>query len=500
MLAVLAVLVTPVQGLFTRIDVLGLDRRRAAKFHLLEPCRATARTSTTPSRPGSSTRTTSCRLRRRRNQSGLLAARADLRRAGGFFLRRSFDGDPLAPGVPQLRPAPDQGGRHAEFFIEARAPRTGKTPRPRLGMLRMVPKLPRAARQDVYLVPSASPTSGWSRRLIASERGGARVARESLALLRAHGAEPSPRQRDLSARRADSLARHLGDAVPRRRGARSRTFARNAKFGVEISRSIDGSRPSASSRRRRCWASSPAPFAKRSRERVGRVVRLLEAARRSLGVPVVLHRKRPAGGRARPPSRPERGCGHLRAAICCGSWTECAARSTCTARRSGTRWSGWLRSRWRFASCAREPPYRGGVGLARPLRRRVLPGRRRREARAAGARARAPGLARLSKRRPRTSFGRPYRASMAGLPARAAHAAGRGVRERRARGARGKGRVSAWRCSSARAVQREALLVGERATPRRCPVAAGMRSSGWCETDPGRESDGSGARELRAWT
>ena len=77
------------------------------------------------------------------------------RRGGGFFLRRSFEGDRvytavfrsyvqllLKDGVPQ------------EFFIEGTRSRTGKTLEPRLGMLKMVLEaFRRGVRKDVAIVP-----------------------------------------------------------------------------------------------------------------------------------------------------------------------------------------------------------------------------------------------------------------------------------------------------------------------------------------------------------
>ncbi|MCP4004411.1 MAG: hypothetical protein GY725_09475 [bacterium] len=77
------------------------------------------------------------------------------RRAGGYFLRRSFDGDQLYSAVfrgyvQNLIKA----GITQEFFIEGTRSRTGKTLTPRLGMLRMVLEaFSRGARRELYVIP-----------------------------------------------------------------------------------------------------------------------------------------------------------------------------------------------------------------------------------------------------------------------------------------------------------------------------------------------------------
>ncbi len=78
-----------------------------------------------------------------------------LRRAGGFFLRRSFDGDELYAAVfrayVQLL---IKDGATQEFFIEGGRSRSGKTLVPRLGMLRMIiDAFLRGARRDLTIIP-----------------------------------------------------------------------------------------------------------------------------------------------------------------------------------------------------------------------------------------------------------------------------------------------------------------------------------------------------------
>ena len=77
------------------------------------------------------------------------------RRAGAFFLRRSFDGDPLYSavfrGYVQLM---IKDGATQEFFIEGTRSRTGKTLQPRLGMLSMVlDAFSHGVRRDVCIIP-----------------------------------------------------------------------------------------------------------------------------------------------------------------------------------------------------------------------------------------------------------------------------------------------------------------------------------------------------------
>ncbi len=169
------------------------------------------------------------------------------RRAGAFFLRRTFDGDPLYRAVfrgyvQHLIKA----GVTQEFFIEGTRSRTGKTLRPRLGMLRMVLEAyARGARRDVYLVPVGFTYERLvEESSITGERGGARKQRESLfSLLRAHTVLRY-RYGSVTVRFGEpiSLAHHLGDSVPRQTGPGRIPDLRavTSEFGVEISRSING--------------------------------------------------------------------------------------------------------------------------------------------------------------------------------------------------------------------------------------------------------------------
>jgi glycerol-3-phosphate O-acyltransferase len=77
------------------------------------------------------------------------------RRAGGFFLRRSFEGEPLYTAVFRSYVGLlIKDGATQEFFIEGTRSRTGKTLTPRLGMLSMIVEaFSRGVRSDLYLVP-----------------------------------------------------------------------------------------------------------------------------------------------------------------------------------------------------------------------------------------------------------------------------------------------------------------------------------------------------------
>jgi glycerol-3-phosphate O-acyltransferase len=168
------------------------------------------------------------------------------RRAGAFFLRRSFDGDPLYSAV--FRSYVQhliKDGVTQEFFIEGTRSRTGKTLRPRLGMLRMVLEAyARGARRDVYLVPIGFTYERLVEEgSVAAERGGARKQRESLfSLLRAHTVLRD-RFGTVTVRLGEpiSLAKHLGDAVPRRLAPGPTPDLRpiTAEFGIDISRRIN---------------------------------------------------------------------------------------------------------------------------------------------------------------------------------------------------------------------------------------------------------------------
>lgn len=111
------------------------------------------------------------------------------RRAGAFFLRRSFEGDHLytmvfRTYVKQLI----KDGASQEFFIEGTRSRTGKTLPPRLGMLHMVLEAYDAGvRRDLYVVPVAFTYERVvEEQAIEAERSGAPKQRESVsALIRA---------------------------------------------------------------------------------------------------------------------------------------------------------------------------------------------------------------------------------------------------------------------------------------------------------------------------
>ncbi|MFQ5514121.1 MAG: 1-acyl-sn-glycerol-3-phosphate acyltransferase [Myxococcota bacterium] len=112
-----------------------------------------------------------------------------LRRAGAFFLRRSFDGDRLYAAVfrSYVRMLIKDGATQ-EFFIEGTRSRTGKTLRPRLGMLGMIVEaFARGVRRDVFLVPVGFTYERLVEEgAISEERKGAQKKGESLlALLRA---------------------------------------------------------------------------------------------------------------------------------------------------------------------------------------------------------------------------------------------------------------------------------------------------------------------------
>jgi glycerol-3-phosphate O-acyltransferase len=111
------------------------------------------------------------------------------RRAGAFFLRRSFDGNRLYATVfRSYVQALIKDGVTQEFFIEGTRSRTGKTLQPRLGMLGMVlDAFARGVRRDVAIVPV-----GFTYERLVEEgsmveqRRGAKKTRENLlGLLRA---------------------------------------------------------------------------------------------------------------------------------------------------------------------------------------------------------------------------------------------------------------------------------------------------------------------------
>ena len=171
---------------------------------------------------------------------------AIFRRAGAFFLRRSFDGDPLYTAV--FRSYVQhliKDGVTQEFFIEGGRSRTGKTLRPRLGMLRMVLEAyARGARRDLYLVPVGFTYERLVEEgSVAAERGGAKKERESLFSLFRAGRVLRYRYGSVTVRFGQpiSLAQRLGAEFPRRLGPGRIPDLRatSAELGVELCRRIN---------------------------------------------------------------------------------------------------------------------------------------------------------------------------------------------------------------------------------------------------------------------
>ncbi len=157
-LALLDLLVTWMfRRLFARVEVVGLDRViEAAKLHplVLVPSH----------RSHFDYLILSWLFYQRHLVPPLVAAGVNLafwplgpifRRGGGFFLRRSFEGDRLYANV--FRSYVQhllKDGVTQEFFLEGTRSRTGKTLQPRLGMLHMVlAAFGRGVRRDVSIVP-----------------------------------------------------------------------------------------------------------------------------------------------------------------------------------------------------------------------------------------------------------------------------------------------------------------------------------------------------------
>ncbi len=168
------------------------------------------------------------------------------RRAGAFFLRRSFDGDPLYTAV--FRSYVQhliKDGVTQEFFIEGGRSRTGKTLRPRLGMLRMVLEAyARGARRDLYLVPVGFTYERLVEEgSVAAERGGAKKQRESLLNLFRAGQVLRYRYGSVTVRFGEpiSLAQYLGPEFPRRLGPGKMPDLRatSALLGVDLCRRIN---------------------------------------------------------------------------------------------------------------------------------------------------------------------------------------------------------------------------------------------------------------------
>jgi glycerol-3-phosphate O-acyltransferase len=173
---------------------------------------------------------------------------AILRRAGAFYLRRTFEGNRLytvvfRSYVRQLI----KDGVTQEFFIEGTRSRTGRTLEPRLGMLRMVLEaFARGVRRDVYIVPVGFTYERLVEEgSIIDERLGARKTRESLlALIRARRVLRR-RHGTVIVRFGEpiSLAQRLGRdrAVLGSRGPEQARVRREVteRFGLEICRELN---------------------------------------------------------------------------------------------------------------------------------------------------------------------------------------------------------------------------------------------------------------------
>ncbi len=114
-----------------------------------------------------------------------------LRRGGGYFIRRTFHGEPLYPHVfrAYVRRLYREGFTQ-EFFIEGGRSRTGKTLAPKLGMLRMLIDAYLESRQpDAVFVPASIAyekiieAGAYSREL----KGGEKEAESATALIRTAG-------------------------------------------------------------------------------------------------------------------------------------------------------------------------------------------------------------------------------------------------------------------------------------------------------------------------
>jgi len=370
---------------------------------------------------------------------------AIFRRAGAFFLRRSFDGDPLYTAV--FRSYVQhliKDGVTQEFFIEGTRSRTGKTLRPRLGMLRMVLEAyARGARRDLYLVPVGFTYERLvEESSVAAERGGAKKQRETLFALFGASRVLRLRYGSVTVRFGApiSLAKRLGGEFPKRLGPGRIPDLRgtSGELGVELCRAINDLVTAGRSTLAATALLGQTADALREdelRERVVEVASLLEL----LGVPRdtalsrcletgrpeavvellelagrvrrVAARRSPAGGRGHAPgARPLPRRGRARAGL--------AGRARALAARAADPGRATQRC----------------VGLARSPRRGVLPGRGRGARSAARSRARPPGDPRLGRAGGRRAARDAGRRALARVPARAAAAAARGLRRGRARG------------------------------------------------------------------
>jgi glycerol-3-phosphate O-acyltransferase len=158
------------------------------------------------------------------------------RRAGAFFLRRSFDGDRLYAAVfrayVQLL---IKDGVTQEFFIEGTRSRTGKTLQPRLGLLRMVIEAyARGVRRELYLVPVGFTYDRLveERSMTAERRGAPKSGESLLGLLRA---------RAVLGRRFGGVSVRFGApiALSRALAATSDLRALTHDLGIELVRRIN---------------------------------------------------------------------------------------------------------------------------------------------------------------------------------------------------------------------------------------------------------------------
>jgi glycerol-3-phosphate O-acyltransferase len=152
------------------------------------------------------------------------------RRAGAFFLRRSFAGNRLYASV--FRSYVQmllKDGVTQEFFIEGTRSRTGKTLQPRLGMLDMILEaFGRGVRQDVALIPVAFTYERLvEESSITEERRGKRKSSETLIEL--------IRARSVLKRRFGSVTVRFGEPI----SLSDSVDLTTAEFAHEICRQIN---------------------------------------------------------------------------------------------------------------------------------------------------------------------------------------------------------------------------------------------------------------------
>ena len=336
---------------------------------------------------------------------------AIFRRAGAFFLRRSFDGDPLYTAV--FRSYVQhliKDGVTQEFFIEGTRSRTGKTLRPRLGMLRMVLEAyARGARRDLYLVPVGFTYERLVEEgSVAAERGGAAKQRESLLNLFRAGSVLRYRYGSVTVRFGEpiSLAKHLGPDFPRRVGPGPMPDLRatTAELGVELCRRINDLITAG----RSTVAATALLGPERERAARGRAARARDrdrgaarAARREARA-CALERCLETGRPEAVTELLEQAERVVRVASPRGDLLQIAdgMRPALDLYRAGHRPRAGVAGGAGARAAQRARPRgatRRSVGLARPPGRRVLPGRGRGAPRAARARARASPRARLGR-------------------------------------------------------------------------------------------------------